>query len=251
MRIFQHPFEFYQAVAAAINAENRKATVYLQHHAGSLGTAREGIIRRVVREMTPVQFEVRSGFIHDILNGQQTCVSRQCDLLIRDPHLVSPKYEVDGILVASPESVRVAVEVKSELCQATFDHLRDVAKSLVPFQIPLLGFSYDGAAFETIIGYLENSATALPGSLPAWLAIHENNCFFIRGLMSVGGSKFHYRCAHFESSGDAGVATAYFLEFYRQYLNDKTSCSQANIDDWFSRVASRPKVKSHTVPIHT
>src|ERR1700732_4077708 len=53
--------EYWSAVAQGIDAENRKATLFVRQNP-SLGLAREAILRNLVERQTPAPFTVATGF---------------------------------------------------------------------------------------------------------------------------------------------------------------------------------------------
>jgi len=98
-------------------------------HPGELGTAREEILRRFLRDYLPKRFEVSTGFVFDSA-GQ---VSNQMDVIIADSS-VCPRFETAGGKFYFPcESVVAVGQVKSSITsreelQGVFDNIASAKK---------------------------------------------------------------------------------------------------------------------------
>src|SRR6266852_4946966 len=108
----EHPYDYWKAVALAIEAENAKAKIYVAHDA-SLGTAREAILRRVLVNETPGPYKVKTGLIWAACpeGNREPCVSKQCDLLVYDSHADTPLYRIDDFVVMHYNAAKFIVEV--------------------------------------------------------------------------------------------------------------------------------------------
>ena len=100
---------------ALLQSSGRRMQVDLEerliNHPGELGTAREEIIRKFLREYLPKRFEVATGFVFDFA-GQ---VSNQMDVIIADSSLC-PRFETAGGKLYFPcESVVAVGQVKSSI----------------------------------------------------------------------------------------------------------------------------------------
>jgi len=85
----------------------------LTAHSSTLGTFREQALIRYIRNFVPPIFRVKSGFVGGRSGSHIS--SRQVDILIYESMLSTPYYEDDTLVVAHPDSVVAAIEVKSHL----------------------------------------------------------------------------------------------------------------------------------------
>ncbi len=89
--------EYWQAVAKAINAEDEKLRLFVNHPTG-LGTAREAILRHFLVTHAPEPFRIATGFICHLLakvgspEASHQWTSKQCDLLVYNPQIARPYY---------------------------------------------------------------------------------------------------------------------------------------------------------------
>ena len=113
---------------ALLQSSGRRMQVDLEErlidHPGELGTAREEIIRRFLRDYLPKRFEVATGFVFDSA-GQ---VSNQMDVIIADSS-VCPRFETAGGKFYFPcESVVATGQVKSSITSE--EELRDALDNI-------------------------------------------------------------------------------------------------------------------------
>src|SRR5690349_15882290 len=113
--------EYWQAVAKGIDAEDEKASLFIKHNL-TVGTAREEILRDLMRRQTPEPFRVQTGFIHQILPDQQYC-SPQCDIVVYDPSIAQPDYHIGELVVVARWPAKAIVEVKTYLDNEEFEKL--------------------------------------------------------------------------------------------------------------------------------
>src|SRR5580698_1532423 len=95
-----------QGATARLSAAQR-----IVSHPGTRGGLAENLLRELVREFLPQRWAVGTGFIMDVQRGR----SNQVDLLIYDQLAASPVYRDGELVILSPGTARVAVEVKSSL----------------------------------------------------------------------------------------------------------------------------------------
>lgn len=248
MTPFKHPVEFYLAIAAGIDAENRKASVYLKH-GPSIGAARERILKRVIRDLTPGLLSIDPGFVHSADgSGNQVHVSRQCDLLVFGEGGMPVKYRIDDLVVVDQNFAKVAIEVKSNLDKAGFEEQSNVCESLLPLNTRVLGFAYSGVTNETTIEYLREALEKVPSHVPLFFAIHERNTFYIRGTHSGLGPDRRLCCCQFPDS-HPGSATAFFLMWYRQLIADPYYLSQEHVEDWYRKISADSSVDTQLLVI--
>ena len=211
------------AVADCVAGENARATCYLEVHGTSIGTAREAILRELVRRHTPAPYEVASGFSHNPDTGRTTC---QCDVLVHDPTKARPFFEAAGIVVAHRMTVKAAVEVKSDLDKAGWGDVLKVHQNFCWQGVPTFGFSFDGVTFDTFLGYLKEAMHDEVLGVPACVAVHSRNYVFVRGeYRGVKPEESRPRPADWQMAvnfGDAtaslGMATATFIHSFLRHL---------------------------------
>ena len=85
--------EYWQAIANAIDAEEKKASIFIRHRP-SIGVAREAILRDLLAKHTPEPYRVSTGFIYQFNTAWWN--SRQCDVLVYDPTICQPDYAIGG-----------------------------------------------------------------------------------------------------------------------------------------------------------
>jgi hypothetical protein len=135
--------EYWQAVALGIEAEDRKATLFIRQN-DSLGAAREAILRDLIRRQTPEPFRVRTGFVFQV--NPEPWSSRQCDILVYDPTVAQPYYEIGELVVVPRPAARAVVEVKTGLEERTFNELLGVWETTFWLPVPTIGFAYGGVS---------------------------------------------------------------------------------------------------------
>ncbi|MDB5355479.1 MAG: hypothetical protein JWN24_1932 [Phycisphaerales bacterium] len=94
-------------------------------HWPSVGSYKEGVIRRQLMEYIPGRYTVGTGFVMYL--GEVPWRSRQIDILIWDSHNYAPIFRDGPFVVIPPQALRVAIEVKSRL---TGTVLRDALENL-------------------------------------------------------------------------------------------------------------------------
>jgi hypothetical protein len=224
--------EYWNAVARAIDAENQKASIFIKH-AGSLGAAREAILRQLIVDQTPEPFAVQTGFICNLAQNYNTFkltdfwLSKQCDVLVFDPRVDRPYYSIGNLAVVDPHSAKSVVEVKSALREDTFDEILGVWQDTHRFDVPTFGFAYDGVKFGTFIKHLSTRIESNKAGVPECVVVHKQNYIFCRTsyLLNPTDPERH-RAAKYQFAVDfgnqdnaSGSATAFFLEYYRHRVN--------------------------------
>jgi hypothetical protein len=151
-----HPQDYWLALAQQLDAESRKAAVYVSHRA-SLGAAREAILRKLITAETPGPFKVKTGLIREQEVEKEPRVSRQCDLLIYNPHSDPPLYRMEDFVVVDRRVASAVIEVKSNLENKEFTEIIQVWKAARWCRIPVFGFAYEGIQFSTFLEYLRKA----------------------------------------------------------------------------------------------
>lgn len=82
----------------------------------SVGSYKEALLRRVLRNRLPKKFEVSTGFVLARHQGQRL-ISAQIDVLVWNAADHAPLFRDDEFVIVPPESVHAAIEVKGRLVQ--------------------------------------------------------------------------------------------------------------------------------------
>jgi len=80
----------------------------------SVGTYKEALVRRLLREKAPKSTEVGTGFVLAQLEGKRL-ISKQIDVLVWDATNHSPIFRDGEFVIIPPEACRAAIEVKGRL----------------------------------------------------------------------------------------------------------------------------------------
>jgi hypothetical protein len=232
-----HPSEYWTALALGIDAENKKAEIYVSDD-HSLGVAREAILRRLLIAQTPAPYAVKTGFIHRFGEAGNSLVSRQCDVLVYDPTISQPKYGIDEFVVVPDSAARLVAEVKSKLKKNEYKHIVSVWRSMLAFNSPArtFGFAFDGVAFKTFCAYLSQSINNDVGGLPECIAVHTKNYIGIRPI-SHESQPFYFAVKFPPGKGFekfAGFATGYFLHYFEEAVRNKSTTVAAH-KGWFNQ----------------
>jgi hypothetical protein len=236
-----HVRDFYEAIALGIDAENKKASVYIKH-ATSIGTAREMILRDVLLDTTPAPFRLGTGLVHGSLDGVYT-TSRQCDVLIYNPTINPPKYAFDNLVVLDPDTALVNVEVKSMLNEEAFKQSSQVAHSTSNFSIPTLAFAYDSVGLDTISNYISQEIRSQENTIPWCIAVHSKNFLYVRPrTISQGHQRLHLliNCAIADDTHH-GMATSIFLQLYDAWLRNRSILSSEVLYAWYNANTDIPE----------
>ncbi len=140
-----------------------KAAKHLVSHPGTRGSLAENLVREVIREFLPQRWAVGTGFVMDAILGR----SNQVDVLIYDQLAMSPVYRDGELVILSPKTAAVAVEVKSVLgkkdISMAFDNICSIKR--VDPGVQGLIFGYDGVAANTFLKHVKSWAK--PKNAPA------------------------------------------------------------------------------------
>jgi hypothetical protein len=123
-----------------------RAAQQIVSHPGTRGALAENLLRDAIREFLPQRWAVGTGFIVNE-HGDR---SNQIDLLMYDQLTMSPIYRDWDLVILSPGTTHVAVEVKSNLdsreIPSAFKNICSV-KRIDPSVMGLI-FAYDGVGAE-------------------------------------------------------------------------------------------------------
>ena len=225
-----HSIEFCRGIAKVIQGESEKAASYVKHGV-SLGTLREKIITRLLRDNTPGAWDVETGFV---LDGKTQEVSRQCDVLVHDSSGVAPYYRWENFVVVDSQQAKSVIEVKSELDKETFKDILNVYSSIVALResrekIPFLAYALSGLTAQTLAEHVSAAVQANEMNyeakgrimnVPACLAVQNRNYVAIRPSGRID-PKLDLNWCVFDFSGLPegqqpvdGIETGYFVWLY-------------------------------------
>jgi hypothetical protein len=107
---------FYEIEQQKLLLDFEKIALFTRHPT-SLGTFRESRLRQYLREFTPKQLSMGTGFVAVSKNAGVVCdtQSRQIDCLVFDETKRHPDLRTDDYVIVRPEAMYAAIEVKSEL----------------------------------------------------------------------------------------------------------------------------------------
>lgn len=93
----------------------------LTSHAPSVGTFHENIVRNYLENFISRRFSVKTGFVY---NSENNVSSPQIDILIIDENVPSAYlFQDKDLVVAVPESVVCAIEIKTNFNKSSFDDI--------------------------------------------------------------------------------------------------------------------------------
>jgi hypothetical protein len=134
----EHPEAYWKAVAKGLEAESEKAAVYVSHNP-SLGVAREIMFKELLIKETPGPYLIRTGIVRESPSGGM--VSKQCDLIVYDPHAGTAFYSIKDFVVVPKTIARVVIDIKSEINAEKLAEIVAVTQSLGPLNVPTLAVS--------------------------------------------------------------------------------------------------------------
>jgi hypothetical protein len=201
--------DLWSAIAQGISAESAKIDIFI-HHNLSRGIAREALLRSIIVQHTPHPFVVRSGFVYT--DNHRVAPHKQCDVLVYDPRVWQPYYQIEEFVVASPDSSVLITEVKSTIGDEEFSDIRNMQQYAQGVNKPLLGFVYEGWTFDTFCEKIIPFAQSM-NDLPICIVVHERNYLAVRPTRA---NEPIYVLIDFSRSNPAspGLATAFFLNIY-------------------------------------
>lgn len=144
---------FYEIEQQKLLLDFEKISLFTRHPT-SLGSYRESRLRQYLRDFTPRQLTLGTGFIsvcttNGLVSDSQ---SRQIDCLVFDETRRHPELRTDDYVIVRPEAVYAAIEIKSDL---TF--YKQKGQSSIPCDdFPFVG---DGQSYRwagTLVDALQN-----------------------------------------------------------------------------------------------
>jgi len=108
---------YYEIEQQKLLLDFEKVALFTQHPT-SLGTFRERRLRQYLRDFTPLQLSLSTGFVIQSSPDAGVIterVSRQIDCLVHDESKRHPELRTDDYVVIRPDAMFAAIEVKSTL----------------------------------------------------------------------------------------------------------------------------------------
>jgi hypothetical protein len=147
--------EYWKLRMVSATARLRAAQQIISHNP-TRGSAAESALRTLLREFLPLRCGTGSGFLLDPQGNQ----SRQLDLIVFDQLDSAPLYRDGDLVIVSPGSAYLMLEVKSVLnredLEEAFENIAS-AKRLAP-QARGIIFGYESAKPKTLADALSKTA---------------------------------------------------------------------------------------------
>jgi hypothetical protein len=117
-----------------------KAALEIITHNPTRGSLAQDVLRSLLAEFLPTQWAAGTGFILNPSN----LTSKQIDIILYDRSVTAPVYRDDNIAVVSPDTAKIAIEVKSNLDKKAFkDAVKNAASvKKVDSKVRTLLFAY-------------------------------------------------------------------------------------------------------------
>ena len=197
-----------RGVAEEFNSRINRVRNFVSNHNLTSGTANESILRDFLSVHSPSNYEVATGFICRLFPrtcGCENCrgkelqwASRQCDILIFDRANYPLVFSEGTIRFVNPSSVRMAIEVKTNLnskkqVQEAMENISS-ARQMIPRQDVNGGSSYAGErraffifAFkslkvETVLKHLKNEPARCSFHNPTGIILFEKEKIILQQM---------------------------------------------------------------------
>jgi hypothetical protein len=119
-------------------------------HPTSLGTFRESRLRQYLRDFTPRQLSLGTGFVSSFEHGD-VLQSKQIDCLVFDETRTHPELRTDDYVIVRPEAFYAAIEIKSELTFYKKSWKSGEDKTKFPLQRGGEQFQWAGTLIEALV----------------------------------------------------------------------------------------------------
>jgi hypothetical protein len=114
---------------------------HLIQHTGTVGSYRESLLRSLLRQVVPQQYEVSTGFL-------ENC-PRQLDIIIWDAHRYGALFRDGDIVVVPSAAVRAIIEVKTTLGTGPLDEALEILDEVMRVNPPRVPIFKGIFAFES------------------------------------------------------------------------------------------------------
>lgn len=146
--------EYFSLVSKEFELRIKQIRQFIKHHNPSIGAFNEEILRNFLRDFLPKWVSVSQGFVLDRSGN----ISNQIDILIYNSTFYAPLYSVNNLVVLPPESVFIAIEVKTRINKKIFLEIfpkNQVLKRINP-SIDSQIFIYNPPSPKKIVDYLDS-----------------------------------------------------------------------------------------------
>jgi len=174
---------------------------HLIQHTGTVGSYREGLLRSLLRQIVPQQYEVSTGFL-------ENC-PRQLDIIIWDAHRYGALFRDGDIVVVPPAAVRAVIEVKTTLGTGPLNEALEILDEVMRVDPPRVPVFKGIFAFES--RYTKSKAIAQRvkifqnSKMPHGLSTREHQYFF-QGVQTICVPKRHLVRHVYKRSQDTTIA---------------------------------------------
>ena len=204
-------FEKYWALRMqSVTARLEAARSVIVDHNLTRGIAAESVLRSLLRELLPQKCGIGGGFILT-KDGES---SRQLDIIVFDQLTSAPLYQDGDLVILSPDSVYVAIEVKTNLTReeltGAFENIASIKKHNK--DASGLVFGYWSATIDTIQDCLIDMKNRYVGNFDQI----PNQIYCLERKLFIAWDKDKYHCYELES----GIA--------QQLVNQVLSAGEVN-----------------------
>lgn len=203
--------EFSSSSTAELAAAMKRLDAIIgKSHWLSVGTYKESLIRRLLRQRVPRDYEVSTGFVMSSLEDKRL-ISRQIDVLIWNAARFAPFFRDGDFVIVPPEACRAAIEVKGV---ANTKHLREGLanlESLTPF---CYQFGSDNAFQRALFAFEPGEDFRFPETALRVLKRHyekkqpfrlDDRCDRTGGSLGRGWMKYWISCIAVMKGGSLAV----------------------------------------------
>lgn len=110
--------KFYQIELEKLLNEFNKISLFTKHPT-TIGSYRERVLKSYLRQFTPKNLTIGSGFVFDFNNAESDQLyfeqTKQVDCLIYDENNYTPFLKTEDFTIIEPDSLYAGIEVKSQL----------------------------------------------------------------------------------------------------------------------------------------
>lgn len=146
--------QYFSLVNKEFDLRIKQIRQFIKHHNPSIGAFNEEILRKFLRDFLPKWVSVGQGFVLDRAGN----ISTQIDILIYNSTFYAPLYSVNDLVVLPPESVFIAIEVKTRVNKKIFQEIfpkNQTLKKINP-SIDTQIFIYNPPSSKRIVNYLDS-----------------------------------------------------------------------------------------------
>jgi len=146
----------YQNYAKEIIAKSTRLSELI-NHSSSIGVYLEHLLNSFLKSFLGNRFSVKTGFIKNPITG---ITSNQIDIMIIDENVPSPYlFKDDDFVVALPDSVVCAIEIKQQFNKSNFNDIVKKTNQLSKLRLyPYIAFCYENTTNndQTIYNWYKN-----------------------------------------------------------------------------------------------